>query len=159
MLHKKQLFDIVEGICVLNNSAWGNPHGSYDDATESAYPIEEALEGFTLPAHGMTLASGSPKQIARDIMKWADSDEDAGIVHDVDRFDKHLDAIYFAVGSLHKLGLTPPQIVEGLQVVHTANEMKGGKKDASGKVIKPDQWQELYAPEPQLQAILDRRTT
>ena len=73
---------------------------------------------------------------------------------DVDRFDKAIDAIYFAIGSMHKLGLSPYQIVEGIQIVHEANIAKSGEKDANGKVIKTNDFLE---PEPRLQKILDNR--
>ena len=74
---------------------------------------------------------------------------------DVDRFDKALDAIFFAVGSMHKLGLLPEHIIEGLQVVHDANLAKSGEKDENGKVIKTNDFLE---PEPKLQLIIDKRT-
>ncbi len=76
------------------------------------------------------------------------------IIPDVDRFDKAIDAIYFAIGSMHKLGLSPYQIVEGIQVVHEANIAKSGEKDSNGKVIKTNDFLE---PEPRLQEILDKR--
>ena len=56
---------------------------------------------------------------------------------------------------MHKLGLSPYQIIEGLQVVHEANIAKSGEKDANGKVIKTNDFLE---PEPRLQKILDART-
>ena len=165
MTHKKQAFSLFEDIARINNVVWNNPKGSYDDATEAAYQIEEALEGFNLTelAHKDVLAKGdhlikevNPKLVSREILRRATRTYNS--LEDVDRFDKALDAIYFAIGSLHKLGLSPSQMVDGLQVVHDANLMKGGKKDSQGKVIKPDQWEELFAPEPKLQDILDART-
>ena len=75
-------------------------------------------------------------------------------MNDVDRFDKHIDGIYFAIGAMHKLGLSPKQIIEGLQVVHNGNLAKSGKKDENGKVIKTNDFLE---PEPLLQEILDNR--
>jgi hypothetical protein len=167
MTHKKQAFELIEGICKLNEVVWGYPRGSYDDATESAYPIEEALEGFDLYDLQNSIRSDfngetSAKEWSRLIINSCSLPESGALqvpinIPDVDRFDKHLDQLYFAIGSLHKLGLTPEHIVEGLQVVHTANEMKGNNKDSQGKITKPADWESLYAPEPKLQAILDRR--
>lgn len=154
---------------------WNNPKGSYDDATEAAYQIEEALEGFEDGMQTLAFNLGldkiyppeadevcHAKHLARYITKVVSDGCDIQpdiehVIPDVDRFDKALDAIYFAVGSMHKLGLTPEQIVEGLQVVHDANVMKGSIKDSEGKIVKPEMWEELFAPEPKLQAILDNR--
>lgn len=167
MIHKKQAFNILEDICKLNNNVWGNPKGSYNDAKESAYQIEEALEGLNTPEYIMSLLDGtaeefltvkneSPKELSNSIVEAAYSADMSGApMDDVDRFDKHLDSIYFNIGSLHKLGLSPAQIVEGLQVVHNANLQKSGLKDSNGKVGKPT---DFIGPEPELQKILDKRS-
>ena len=55
---------------------------------------------------------------------------------------------------MHKLGLSPEQIIEGIQVVHNANLAKSGKKDENGKVIKTN---DFIEPEPKLKQILDNR--
>ena len=152
MTNKKQAFNIIESICKLNNDQWDNKAGSYDDATESAYQIEEALEGFdnlynVLPE----LSANTPKDISREIVACISI---SNLTTDVDRFDKAIDAIYFAIGSMHKLGLSPTQIVEGIQIVHNANLAKSTKKDSKGKIIKGDAF---VPPEDQLQEILDKR--
>ena len=74
-------------------------------------------------------------------------------IEPVDQFDALLDTIYVAIGSLHKLGLTPAQMVDGLQVVQNANAQKSGSKNTDGKVTKPEGF---VPPEVKLQAILDR---
>ena len=74
---------------------------------------------------------------------------------DVDRLDKSCDAIVFAVGSMAKLGLTPAQIHEALNIVMDANQAKTGcPKDSEGKLLKPDNFPN---PEPRLQALLEVR--
>ena len=129
---------------------------SYDDKRECAYPIEEMLEGFTnLNEFTSDVSynqwiSNSPKDISRTIMenlKFGGAD--------VDRFDKHLDAIVFNFGSLFKLGLTPQQVMRGLSVVMQANmqKLKVGQ-DSEGKQLKPD---DFVGPEEQLQKILNER--
>ena len=176
MEHKKQAFNIIESICKLNNEQWNNKAGSYQDKTEAAYQIEEALEGFQW-LQGITEALNNfdisertdiqnhvpikptPKEISREIIQISSFSAhdvfDEKEIQDVDRFDKSIDAIYFAIGSMHKLGLSPTQIVEGIQVVHNANLAKSGEKDSNGKVIKTNDFLE---PEPLLQKILDART-
>lgn len=161
MQNKKQLFSIVEDICRLNEKVWDNHAGDYEDETESAYQIEEALEGLDdLVYLGDHLESfegtPTPKLLSRYIVDMATV---GGIgdmeLAEVDRFDKALDAIYFAIGSMHKLGLSPHQMVDGLQVVHMANMQKSGEKDANGKVSKPTGF---IPPEDILQTILDKRS-
>ena len=165
MTHKKQLFEVFEGIAHINEVTWNNPKGSYDDAKEAAYQVEEALEGFEENNQALAFELGldkiyppdavevcHTKHLARYIVSILAKDADP--MADVERFDKALDAIYFAVGSLHKLGLNPSQMVDGLQIVHSANMCKSGPKDSEGKVIKPANFVE---PQPQLQLILDNR--
>ena len=168
MQSKKQAFDLIKSICHLNETVWSNSAGSYDDATEAAYQIEEALEGmynlenlYEVISEFTDTSGITPKELSRSIVYLANGGRSVANIEavdpdisDVDRFDKALDAIYFAIGSMHKLGLRPEQIVDGLQVVHTANLQKSGVKDSQGKVGKPENFQ---SPEPLLQKILDKR--
>lgn len=156
MQHKKEAFNLIESICSINENQWNNPRGSYDDFNEASYQIEEALEGF--PEVGNALGeieaySDTPKEVARSIVAAAMGAEHEDISN-VDRVDKAVDAIYFAVGSLHKIGLLPQDIVDVISIVHNANIAKSGKKDSSGKVIKTNDFLE---PEPKIQEILDKR--
>jgi len=70
----------------------------------------------------------------------------------VDQLDALLDLIYVSIGSLHKLGLSSPQMIEALQIVQDANAQKSGSKNADGKVTKP---KNFIPPEEKLQEILD----
>lgn len=132
----------------------------YNDFLESSFQIEEALEGHNALSNlamqlSMDDESASPKNISREIVAQANYNH---IISDVDRFDKACDAVVYAVGSMTKLGLNPQQITRGLNVVMNANMAKlGCPKDEHGKLMKPDNFDELYAPEPRLQQILDER--
>ena len=162
-----KLYTLFEDIVKLNEVVWQNPKGSYDDFSESSMQVEEALEGFTKPSDILydeygnevidPINSTGMRNIARDIVRWLKRWDTEEPITDVERFDKHLDSIYLNIGALHKLGLDVSQMVEGLAVVHEANSMKAGTKDSTGKVIKQANWDQ-YAPEPKLQAILDRRS-
>jgi len=161
VLHKKQLFNLVEDICKLNDTSWNNPKGSYDASKAAALVIEEALEKLPL-ADKLAKQLGcdnNPKSLARCIVGLTTGDNIDGTMNEsvppVGAFDSSLDAIFIEVGNMHMQGLTPSQIVDGLQVVYTANSMKGSAKDSNGKITKPDQWEQLYAPEPKLQVIMD----
>ena len=126
----------------------------YDDRLESSFQIEEALEGFEVPGHGMTLSSSTPKEMSRQIMDWAVSEEPSALA-DVDRLDKACDAVVFAIGSMAKLGLSVDQINRAMDVVTTANLQKlSMPKDSYGKLMKPDNFE---GPEAKLQVILDER--
>lgn len=117
----------------------------YDDFLESSFQIEEALEGFD-----SVLGNTSAKDYSRDLLSEA-----TDILSDVDRFDKAIDAIVFAIGSMAKLRLTPQQIQRGILAVNRANMQKLKMPvDEHGKLIKP---KDFVGPEVELQKILDER--
>ena len=70
----------------------------------------------------------------------------------VDRLDALLDIHFVVIGSLHKLGLTLPQILESMKAVYNANNKKPAIKNAIGKLTKPIDY---VGPESKLQKILD----
>jgi predicted HAD superfamily Cof-like phosphohydrolase len=127
----------------------------YDDFRESAYPIEEALEGFDITYLNNRLhlhEDSSPKNASRSIVTG--HCRTVGL-SDVDRFDKHIDSIIFSLGSLFKLGLSVDQVLNGLQIVADANLTKlSVGKDSEGKQMKPT---DFVGPEEELQKILDER--
>ena len=75
-------------------------------------------------------------------------------IPDVDRLDKACDAVVFAIGSMAKLGLTPAQIIEAMNIVTEANlqKLSNIKIDSSGKLLKDSNF---VGPETKLQALLD----
>lgn len=132
----------------------------YSDFLEPSFLIEEALED--LPelgnlVHELGLIETKPKDIARSIVGLAGG-IDASLT-DLQRFDKHIDAIVYAVGGAYKLGLTPQQLEAGIAAVMHSNTKKiGAGKDEHGKALKPDNWPEIEAEQvKKLQAILDKR--
>ena len=144
--------DHIDAIYQFNEQA-GLLEQGYNDFSEHAYQIEEALEGYEI-TQGFTVHLDTPKEMSRTIVRA----QGPFIGTDVDRLDKAIDAIVFAVGSIAKLGLTPPQIREAIEIVTTANLQKlSMPKDEFGKLTKPANW-EQYAPETKLQELLDRRS-
>lgn len=127
----------------------------YDDKRECAYPIEEALEGLNdldfLAGEISLSEKTTPKNISREIVRLA-TKEDVNL-STVDRLDKHIDTIVFALGSIYKLGLSPQQAEKAINIVCEANARKSNKKDSEGKVIKGDNFK---APEDWLQDFLDK---
>ena len=141
--------DHIDAIYQFNEQA-GLLEQGYNDFSEHAYQIEEALEGYEI-AQGFTVHLDTPKEMSRTIVRA----QGPFIGTDVDRLDKAIDAIVFAVGSIAKLGLTPPQIREAIEIVTTANLQKlSMPKDEFGKLTKPANF---VGPEAKLQKLLDRR--
>jgi predicted HAD superfamily Cof-like phosphohydrolase len=143
----------------------GNLDNGYNDFLESSFQIEEALEGFEKPFENLHREDGSlvvdcinstgTKHISRDIVGWFQSFNDSKAIADVDRFDKAIDAVVFAIGSMGKLGLDAQQIQRGLLAVNKANMQKlNMPRDPEGKLLKP---KDFVGPEPELQKILNER--
>ena len=127
----------------------------YSDFLESSFQIEEALEGFPFIGAKVSIevtTEHSAKDISREFLNQL------GTCHlnDVDRLDKAIDAIVFAVGSIAKLKLTPEQITRAISVVTQANlqKLSNIKVDSNGKLLKDSNF---IGPEAQLQSILDER--
>ena len=134
----------------------------YSDFLEPSFLIEEALED--LPnlinlAKALENDTPNPKEIARHIAGLAGGKDTTKPLTDLQRFDKHIDAIVYAVGGAYKLGLSPQQLEAGIAAVMHSNMKKiGAGKDEHGKALKPDNWSEIEAEQvKKLQAILDKR--
>ena len=142
--------DHIDAIYQFNEQA-GLLEQGYNDFSESAYQIEEALEGYEIE-YGFTVDLDTPKEMSRTIVRA----QGPFIGTDVDRLDKAIDAIVFAVGSIAKLGLTPPQIREAIEIVTTANlqKLSNIKVDSNGKLLKDSNF---IGPEKKLQEILNER--
>lgn len=126
----------------------------YNDIKECAYSIEEMLEGYNLDILATLLLEKdtSPKAISRKIMWHTNGIKN---MKDVDRLDKHLDAIIYNFGSIFKLGLTPQEALKALSIVCEANMQKlNAGQDEHGKQKKPDNF---IPPEQKLQKLLDKR--
>jgi len=149
----------------------GNAKREYDDILESSFQIEEALEGISLSSKGGGLPSlaealnkhfdfendpviPTHKSVSRGISKGAF----CKTASDVERLDKACDAVVYAIGSMSKLGLNAQEIQQALLIVNQSNKAKlGCPRDEAGKLLKPADFDEKYAPEPKLQKILDQR--
>ena len=158
--------DFVQRIYDFNKES-GLLDKPYDDYLESAFQIEEALEGFdhlrflgeSMEETGCEpLSEYSPKHISREIVLTAQQgpyQEMSQPLSDVDRLDKHIDSLIYDIGSMAKLNLTPEQICRAIHVVMEVNETKKlCKKDELGKLGKPA---DFVGPEAELQKILDER--
>lgn len=170
--------NFVQEIYDFNQQA-GLLEKGYNDFLESSFQIEEALEGFDLRKLWCKLngfnseitaavlqvdelkTALKAKDIARKILYDHVTVDDsleslqADYISDVDRLDKAIDAIVFAVGSIAKLGLNVEQISKAISVVTNANLQKlSMPKDEHGKLTKPA---DFVGPEVELQKILDER--
>ena len=148
----KQIVDFNEKAGLLNNG--------YDDLLESSLIIEEALEGFPYLSDldsvikGTLVESSSAKDVSRTIISYVTADPHVPL-SDVDRLDKAVDQLIFAVGAMAKLNLNANQITRAINAVMHANLQKlGMPRDSHGKLIKPEGF---VGPEAKLQEILDER--
>ena len=126
----------------------------YIDEKESAFPIEEMLEGLVITALGDTLGlpRATPKTLSRRIISLTSTPME---ITDVERLDKHLDTIVYCFGSIFKLGLTPQQAIAALEIVAQANLQKlSVGTDDHGKQMKPTNF---VGPEVKLQELLNKR--
>ena len=148
--------DIFDLVYDFNDKA-GLIKAGYSDFRESAFQIEEALEGFNIAELSRNITDYRyPTDSAKELARYILADE-RFTGTDVDRLDKACDAIIFAIGSMAKLGLSSEQMRQALDIVANANLAKlSMPKDEHGKLMKPVDW-EQYAPEVQLQAILEQR--
>ena len=148
--------DIFDLVYDFNDKA-GLIKAGYSDFREAAFQIEEALEGFNIAELSRNITDYRyPTDSAKELARYILADE-RFTGTDVDRLDKACDAIIFAIGSMAKLGLSSEQMRQALDTVANANLAKlSMPKDEHGKLMKPVDW-EQYAPEVQLQAILEQR--
>ena len=146
--------DIFDLVYDFNDKA-GLLEAGYSDFRESAFQIEEALEGFDIAELSRNItdysySTDSAKELARYILT-----NERFIGTDVDRLDKACDAVVFAIGSMAKLGLSPEQMRQALDIVAKANLAKlSMPKDEHGKLIKPTNF---VGPEAQLQVLLNQQ--
>jgi predicted HAD superfamily Cof-like phosphohydrolase len=97
----------------------------------------------------------SKKCLEEETLEFVEAHQAGDIIKAVDGI---VDLMYFAVGVLYKMGLTPDQIVEIQTAVHEANmEKKLGvvakRGDGSAAdAVKPEGW---IPPEGRIEAILD----
>ena len=130
----------------------------YSDFLEPSFLIEEALEDLPCLdnlSYELKISMDSiPKEIARRISDLAGGN-DAKLT-DLQRFDKHIDAIIYAVGGAYKLRLTPQQLEAGIAAVMHSNmqKLKNKKYDEHGKLLKDENF---IGPEEALQKILNKR--
>jgi predicted HAD superfamily Cof-like phosphohydrolase len=74
----------------------------------------------------------SHKQLMEEVCEWEDADLDNNLPGQVDAM---LDLIYFALGILYKMGLSPLEIDILFEAVHAANMTKSiGKK--KGRIVE-----------------------
>ena len=131
----------------------------YSDFLEPSFLIEEALEDLPYIdnlSNELKIITEDPKEIARHIVELAGGKETSKPLTDLQRFDKHIDAIVYAVGGAYKLGLSPQQLEAGIAAVMHSNmqKLKNKKYDEHGKLLKDENF---IGPEEALQKILNKR--
>ena len=78
----------------------------------------------------------------------------------VGQVDALIDTLYLTYGSFDLMGVDPEEVFE---IVHRANMGKifpDGQAhfdEVTHKILKPEDWEEKYAPEPAIQKELERQ--
>jgi predicted HAD superfamily Cof-like phosphohydrolase len=151
---------LVEEIYEFNSKA-GFLGKGMDSFLETAYILEEAVEGYE-DVFNNPDDPEAPVITARvwalgflNQVKAAKEQRKLPMPSEVAELDKAIDGVVFNIGKMAKMGLSVEQIYEAFGVVSNANMAKlTAPKDELGKQLKPEGW---TGPEPQLQAILDKR--
>jgi len=142
----QQIYDFNEKAGLLN-------HG-FDIKKESAYVIEEQLEGFPgykNIAKSLGLAPVS-FETPKDFSRWFTKNLGDFTGDQIDVLDRILDTLIFSIGSLYKLGLEPRDVEQCMSIVMDANMEKISQPvDAEGKLTKPPNF---VPPEQKLQEYL-----
>lgn len=152
--------NIINRVLEWNDKAGLLDKGS-DIKREDAFIIEEALEGYDLSKLSALLSpyepTLKPKEMSRKIIAIATWDSTPNMSK-VDEADKAIDAIVYALGRLGKLGLDSKTIEEAINIVMDANMAKlGCPTDEVGKLLKPEEFEKLFAPEPKLKELFKRK--
>lgn len=152
-------FNVKAGF-ITDSSNFNN----FNDIKESAYLIEEALEPygvnylssmFALDKTNSEYIKNPERAVAKAIMIHIDS---SNTPTKVQRVDKYLDAIVYAVGALGKMGLSHQDITAALNIVTEANMKKtlNPVYDDQGKLMKPADW-DRFDPETKLINLIEKR--
>lgn len=109
-----------------------------------------------VPTEPTLLTEEQMKRRSKWIREEMDELEDPAKQTIADQCDALLDAIVFAVGGLVELGVMPQKLLDAViesQFSKVHYDEEGNpyvKKDAIGKVIKPENWERDFAPEPRM---------
>ena len=74
--------------------------------------------------------------------------------------DALTDQLYFIFGSFVQMGVKPFNLFKIVQRANMGKLFPDGKphyRESDGKIIKPEGWEENYAPEPRLKAEIERQ--
>lgn len=133
-------------------------------SARAGFKVEELVE-FLYGAAGNDQVQF--KQLVTQLKKDVDAAEEKVLKKEktvidplVEQVDALVDLLYFTYGSFSLLGVEPTPI---FSIVHEANMGKlfpDGKPryhPVTHKVLKPDNWEADYAPEPKIKAELERQ--
>lgn len=81
-------------------------------------------------------------------------DELAGATDAVDKLDALIDLTYVAIGAMWKLGLSPTQIAQAINIVCDSNDSKSVAKTDPNVKANIDKGANYFRPEPELAKIL-----
>lgn len=74
--------------------------------------------------------------------------------------DALIDQLYFVIGSLVEMGVKPDNLFDIVQSANMGKLWEDGKprfREGDGKIIKPPNWEEKYAPEPKIKQEIENQ--
>lgn len=110
---------------------------------------EKFLELFNLFKEGLDKAS-------QKILDKNEKIEDVVVA----QADALTDQLYFIFGSFVQMGVKPFNLFKIVQRANMGKLWEDGKpryRESDGKIIKPEGWEEKFAPEPRLKAEIERQ--
>jgi predicted HAD superfamily Cof-like phosphohydrolase len=121
-----------------------------------------AFFGQEFPDRPTLLTPELVKRRAKWVRSECDELEDPANQTIRDQCDAFLDMIVFAVGGLVELGVLPQQMLDYVidsqfGKVHMVDGVSTIVKNEDGKVVKPANWETDHAPEPKMQAEIERQ--
>lgn len=137
----------------------------YDRKTalhRSGFKLEEIVEFLHAASESEEIFQEGLSQLHKDLDKAAQkiSDKRSASISLQNQVDALLDMLYFTYGSFVLMGVDPAPIFD---LVHAANMGKvfpDGKAHfdpITHKILKPDDWEEKFAPEKKIAKELERQ--
>lgn len=135
----------------------------------SKWTVEEVIETIYATSEDNDDFMEQMSKMSQDVMHMAqetidknngDNPPQSELDKIVGQVDGLVDALYFVNGSFVELGVNPAPIFDIVQQANMAKLGEDGKpiiRESDGKIMKPDDWEELHAPEPKIYKEIKRQ--
>jgi len=154
----KAFHQLMDGQTQEEPKAWDNQEALY----RTMFKQEELVEFIRAASKDETTFDRSIESLHQALDEAANKvrSKHPAEISMVGQVDALIDTLYLTYGSFVLMGVDPEEVFE---IVHRANMGKifpDGKAhfdEVTHKILKPDDWEEKYAPEPAIQKELERQ--